>query len=263
MVSDLTHTSSGRAFTEDLGRRPESLFSREYVDLLVGDTGVLLTSPLHWDRQEWMIAGGLTSLVLASSALDRQIREESQEHRTKSLNTFTQNAQRFGAEGAWLVLGAFETYGQLARDQKSKSVALDGVTASIIAAGIVTPTLKWAVGRVRPNASSGVFDFQPFSGNHSFPSGHTTQAFAVASVIAAHYDQWWVQGLSYGVAGLVGYSRIEQNAHYASDVVAGAIIGTVVGRAIVHRHNKPKENAFNISPYIDGRGGGLVIGKTF
>lgn len=262
-ADDLKYTSSGKPLENELGRRPESLFSEEYVGLLLDDTKAILTSPLRWDRNDWLVAGGLTSLVAVSSALDGQVREESQENRTKTLNDLTKNAQRFGAEGSFVVIGLFEGYGYLAKDQKAKSVAMDSLTSSIIAAGIVAPVLKWTFGRVRPNHATRTFEFRPFSGNQSFPSGHATQAFAVASVIAAHYDQWWVQGLSYGVAGLVGYSRIQQNAHFASDVVAGAVIGTVIGRAVVHRHDRPKEEAFNISPLIDRDVTGLVIEKQF
>lgn len=262
-VDDLKHTASGKPLTGEPGRRPDSLLSRAYGELLVDDTQAILTAPLHWDREEWLVAGGLTSLVAMSSALDRQIWNEAQEHRTRSLNSFAKTTQQLGAGGSFVVLGIFEGYGYWAKDSKAKAVAMDGLTASIIASGLVAPALKWGFGRVRPNEASHVYDFRPFSGNFSFPSGHATQAFAVASVISAHYDRWWVTGLSYGAAGLVGYSRIEQNAHFASDVVAGAIIGTVIGRTIVHRHEQPREGAFKLSPFIDRRASGLMIQKNF
>ncbi len=249
--------------TRTTGRRPDSLFSLDYVHLLADDTQDLLTSPLRWDRQDWLLAGGLTGLVAGVSVLDGNTKTEAQEGRTVQLDSFTKQAQRFGAEYSFLVLGGFEAYGHWARDDKAKAVAMDGVTASVIAGGIIAPILKFSVGRVRPAQADHTFQFKPFSGNESFPSGHTTQAFAVASVIAAHYDQWWVQGLSYGLAGVVGYSRIEQNAHYASDVVAGAIIGTVVGRAVVHRHDQPKPGAVAIAPYYDSHASGLMFSKDF
>lgn len=261
--SDLLQTSSGKAQDFSQGRRPDSILSLDYGSLLLDDTRDILTSPLRWDRHDWLLAGSLTGLVAASSAFDGGIKEEAQETITPRRHAFTKNAQRFGAEGSWLVLGAFEAYGYFAEDTKAKAVAMDGLSASIIAAGIITPLVKFTVGRVRPNASDHTFDFKPFSGSYSFPSGHATQAFAVASVISAHYDKWWVHGLSYGLAGVVGYSRIEQNSHYASDVVAAAIIGTVVGRTIVKRHNKPKEGAFTMTPYFGGPGTGLAFSKDF
>lgn len=199
-------------------RRPLGILSTDFAKLLVDDTTAVLTSPLRWERREWLAAGALTSLVGLSGVFDAKIKEESQENLTPRLHAFTKNAQRFGAEGSWLVLGAFQAYGILAEDTKAKAVAMDGLSASFVASGVVAPLLKLTVGRMRPNASDHAFDIKPFSGNYSFPSGHTTQAFALAAVISSHYDQWWVQGLSFGLAGVVGYSRIEQNSHYASDV---------------------------------------------
>ena len=262
--SDLLKSSTGKNLQFEQGRRPDSILSKEYGSLLLEDTRDVLTSPLRWNRRDWLVAGGLTGLVAVSAALDAGIKEESQETITPQRHALTKNAQRFGAEGSWLVIGAFEAYGRLAGDTKARAVAMDSVSSSVIAAGIITPFIKFAAGRVRPNASDHTFEFKPFSGNYSFPSGHVTQAFAVASVISSHYDSWWVQGLSYGLAGAVGYSRIEQNSHYASDVVAGAIIGTVVGRTIVKRHNRlRKPDAFTLTPYMDGRGSGLVFSKSF
>ena len=73
--------------------------------------------------------------------------------------------------------------------------------------------------------------------NSSFPSGHTTQAFALASVISGHYDDAWVKYSSYTVAGLVGIARSYHDAHFASDVLAGALVGTLVGQSVVE-HNR-------------------------
>ena len=116
-----------------------------------------------------------------------------------------------------------------------------------------------------PNTAANAFQFKPFSNNQSFPSGHASQAFAVATAIAENYPVWWVQTLCYGGAGLVGYARIEQNAHYASDVVAGALLGWAVAHAVVHRHNgcPPKPEKLNWSLCAEGGGARLVFFKSF
>jgi membrane-associated phospholipid phosphatase len=125
--------------------------------------------------------------------------------------------------------------------------------------------LKYAVGRARPNADRGTHYFTPFSSsNASFPSGETTQAFAVASVIAAHYDPLWVSVSSYGVASLVGIARIYEDAHWTSDALAGALIGTAVGTAIVHYNEKRRKadqegTAVFITPLISPRTAGVAI----
>ncbi len=263
-VEDLKTTAIGHPLGGS-GRRPGSLLSREYVRLLADDTRDTLAAPLHWDRHDWLLAGGLGALVAGSSAFDRQIREESQENRTHLLDTTTRQLQRFGAEYSFLVLGGFEVYGRLAQDGNARATAMDGITSSIIAAGIITPVLKYGVGRSRPREAANTFAFRPFSGSESFPSGHTTQAFAVASVIVAHYPNWPTRIVAYGIAGMVGYSRIEQNAHFASDVVAGAIIGTAVGLHVVKLHDRPRETPgkVSLSPFTSGRVTGLMFHRDF
>jgi membrane-associated phospholipid phosphatase len=70
----------------------------------------------------------------------------------------------------------------------------------------------------------------------SFPSGHAIGAFAVATVIAERYrDHRWVPWVAYGLAGLVGFSRISLQAHFPSDVFAGAVLGYAITRYDVLR----------------------------
>ena len=127
-------------------------------------------------------------------------------------------------------------------------MALDGLTASIIASGLITQPLKYAVERSRPSKGTGAYGFRPFSGSGSFPSGHTTEAFAVATVISEHYESLWVRLTSYGLATAVGYARMNSDAHWASDVLAGAAIGTFVGQVVV-RFNK-RHRALAVMPLL-------------
>ena len=61
----------------------------------------------------------------------------------------------------------------------------------------------------------------------------TNLAFSVASVIAAHYDSPWVDATAYGVASLVAVARVRLNAHWASDVLGGAVVGGFIGHHLV------------------------------
>ena len=92
-----------------------------------------------------------------------------------------------GRRVGWIYLAG------LAGNDTADEVAQDGLAASLIASGLITPSIKLLVGRSRPRANEGIANFKPFSDpNASFPSGHTTEAFALASVIANHYDERWV-----------------------------------------------------------------------
>ena len=239
------------------------MFSRDYGRLLYTDTTSILTSPTRWDASDWETAGALGTVILASAAFDRSARDWVRDHHTLGRDRFFKTSQRFGAEWSFAVLGGFEAWGVATGDRRAQAVVMDGLASSIIAGGLIEPVLKYSIGRVRPNTTSRTFEFKPFSGHQSFPSGHTTQAFAVASVIAEHYDEWWVRTLAYGTASLVAVARVEQNTHFASDVVAGAILGTVVGRAVVRRHNGAKTAVFEVQPYVAGSGYGLRFEKDF
>ena len=115
------------------------------------------------------------------------------------------------------------------------------------------------MGRSRPSTGHGDSHFRPFGGSYSFPSGHTTQAFAVATVIAEHYDSPWVKVASYGLASAVGFARINNNSHWMSDVVAGAAIGFFVGETVVHLNH----NNLTLTPTFDGHQTGMQIGWSF
>lgn len=104
------------------------------------------------------------------------------------------------------------------------------VVASLVAAGIANGVLKASVGRARPRLEMGSSEFRPFSLDNawqSFPSGHVVTAFALATAISAEADRPWVSGVSYSAAGLVAWSRSHEDRHWASDIVAGAALGTI------------------------------------
>jgi membrane-associated phospholipid phosphatase len=249
---------------------PPPLFSlKETGQLVLVDAKGILLAPLHWDGEDWLKFGvGSAGVILTGVLLDTPVQEASQRSRTPGRDDFATTIQRFGSEYSWAVLGGYAVFGVAAKDREAMNVAVDGVLASLFASGIATPVLKFAVGRARPNADLGNHYFTPFStANQSFPSGHTTQAFAVASVIAAHDDHLWVKILAYGIAGTVGLARIEQNAHWTSDVLAGAILGTAIGNAVVVLNERQRRGApgpkVTFSPLLAPRGGGLLLTASF
>ena len=212
------------------------------------DTRQVLSSPARWDRSDWMDFGIDAAVVAgAALALDRPVSDYFEKYHNDSID---QQVERFGSEYSFAVLGGFYLGGLATGDANAKEVTGDGLASSLIAGGIIVPALKLAVGRSRPSADQGTFDLHPFSGKASFPSGHTTQAFAVATVISEHYDRLWIKTVSYGLAALVGAARMDHQQHFFSDVVAGGIIGTSVGRAVVHI-NRGNSRGITLVPVIN------------
>lgn len=212
-----------------------------YPNLLLEDIQSVVTEPLRWQNQQWKNFGWASLAVVGTAVvIDSPLRDEMR--RQPKDNNFMLNIERFGAEYSIGVVGGFYLAGSLADNDTAIMVAQDGLTASIIASGLITPALKIATGRSRPYENTGTSDFQSLGTskrNSSFPSGHTTEAFALASVISAHYEETWIKSSAYTVAALVGIARTYHDAHFASDVLAGAFIGGWVGHGVV-AHNQSR-----------------------
>lgn len=203
-----------------------------YPELVIDDIKHVITAPSRWQTQEWQNLGWPALAVVGTAAVvDHPVRDAMR--RQPGNSRFMRDIERFGAEYSAGVLGGFFLAGAVENNDKAMAVAQDGLAASFIVSGLVTPALKYATGRSRPRETTGIAHFHPFSGASSFPSGHTTQAFTVASAISAHYDETWVKYSSYAIAGLVGIARSYHDAHFASDILAGALIGNLVGQSVI------------------------------
>ncbi len=122
--------------------------------------------------------------------------------------------------------------------------------SSVALSGIVTNIAKFLVGRLRPKMffESGLYGFDPFHTGYEFnslPSGHATTVFAIATTCSIFWPKYRI--LFFIFAAIVALSRLVLNAHYLSDVLAGACIGTVT--AIVMKRYIP----VRLSPLQTGR----------
>jgi membrane-associated phospholipid phosphatase len=109
-------------------------------------------------------------------------------------------------------------------DDMMKNAIYIGVTLGVN--GIATEVLKEAVKRPRPHSTYPDIVSYSTETTLSFPSGHTSDAFATATALSLRYPQWYIIAPSYVWACSVGYSRMNLGVHYPSDVLAGAILGS-------------------------------------
>jgi len=193
----------------------------------------------RWRGHEWLRFGEGVALVVAMYPVDQEIS-----------NAFAKNHSRFADRYLHAVTHLGGGYGQdlviltiaggyFGHDQRLLDTGVDALESSVFAAGIVTPAIKTAVGRARPIADLGRHSLHPFDKDlyQSFPSGHSTSAFAIATAIADRYDDHpAVPAIAYTLATSIAFARVYDRAHFPSDVVAGALIGHAMAKSIVHNH---------------------------
>ena len=113
--------------------------------------------------------------------------------------------------------------------------------------GVLTTVIKVAVDRDRPNG-----------GRYSFPSGHTSATFSSAAVLQRHYG-WKVGAPAYAIASFVGWNRVRDRAHWLSDVVFGAAVGTLAGYAVTAGHH---DRRWVVAPAPVKGGMGILVSRV-
>jgi membrane-associated phospholipid phosphatase len=88
-----------------------------------------------------------------------------------------------------------------------------------------TYALKYSINRTRPFITYPDIVQKSDGGSPSFPSGHTSGAFATATILSLEYPKWYVIVPSYLWASTVAYSRLDLGVHYPSDVLGAMVVG--------------------------------------
>ena len=205
-------------------------------------------------RRDVAAAGALAALTVALLPADRRIAEEFRDpgpQRSRLLRNGARTFDVLGDPGTVVIgVGAYGL-GRLTRSEHLADLGLH-TTEAVVLSGAVTALIKGVAGRQRPfldRTDSDRFAFGrgfQSGARSSFPSGHTTAAFAVASAVTEETRAWWPRApwvaapLLYGGAAMVGLARVYDDKHWASDVVLGTGIGTLSGLAVVrYNHDRP------------------------
>ena len=241
------------------------------------------------------LAAGLLGLTVAMLPVDRQIAESLQDPELRENKFFDNSAkgvEYISTPGSFIIGGGLYAAGKLTGNKNLADLGWHGTEAVLLASG-VTSFLKGTLGRARPYVGSDTnpHDFKflrgfggsdlgkdatgkPYTARdfQSFPSGHTTTAFAAAAAVTSEARRvwpgsvWFVAPAMYGGATLVGLSRMYHNNHWASDVVLGAAIGTFSGLKVVrysHAHPDNKLDRFILgASVVPNRDGGATLAFT-
>jgi hypothetical protein len=180
-----------------------------------------------------LIAGASAIMILSN--LDQDIKNKANKNPFFSAG-LSRQADNFGKTFGWGYFAGvgFITVESIISPKRNSEYfsKLELVLESIAVTQIITQTLKMSISRERPN----------FSDDHSFPSGHTSSVFALATSMNGIYG-WKVGVPAFLCATIVGAQRISSNSHYFSDVLTGAMIGIMVGSGFSEIHNEENLNS--------------------
>ena len=225
-----------------------------------------------------ILAGAFAGATIIAAPLDRHLALQLTSpgnQANRFLEKTTTQVETITSPGAYIIGASLYAIGRVGGYDRLADLGWHGTESVIFAEG-VTYFLKGVVGRARPFLSDGKDpdDFhlgKGFSSGDwsSFPSGHTSTAFAVAAAVTNETARWqphaaWIVGpLMYIGATSVGLSRMYHSRHWGSDVAIGAAIGTFSGRKITqYAHGHPGNRLDHIilrtSIVPDGHGGALL-----
>lgn len=227
---------------------------------LGADIKAYVTAPLHWDTEEWLGFGGAVAAVAIAHQYDRQTAAP---YQTSAIEKSGSHDLEDIAPAAALLAGT----SVLAYFSGSTAGSRESVTMLEAASfsGVTAYALKYAVGRESPAETTNPNAFGHGAG--SFPSLHSTVAFAIGGVLAESGGddyRWLRRVLGYGVGVFTSYQRIKHDQHWLSDTVAGAALGISTAQFSIHRRNPDDDHTGgNLSVEPVAGGAMLSYSKSF
>lgn len=217
--------------------------------------------PLSLTDKELLLLAASTSLGIVAFKNDQEIMDVVQRNKSQVTETLTSVGNFYGSTAFGFVAAGSYFLGVYYDNNNLKRVGLFTVAAAL-AQSIVVTAVKETAGRKRPTADEGPYKF--FSkGDKSFFSGHTSTAFALATVLSESFKEEYpvVPWVAYGLATIGAYARVHGKNHWASDVIAGAIAGHLVAKLTMNALNKNEDNrsGFQIYPSFDIETGAVYV----
>jgi membrane-associated phospholipid phosphatase len=260
--SSLAARAAGPAFPSAIPVRADML--RPARDLagsvadLARDLWMTVSAPAWMSGDDWLLTAGIVGVGALMYTVDEDltraaIRNEDEPvfDQVLDVGTFLEPLGLMGKTNAWLALGAVGSY--FAGFDRPKRIFTELLYSQWIA-GLFRAGSNRLVGRARPHRELGARHFE-FNDGTSFPSGHASTIFQVATVLAYHADWLPASIVLYGLAGTVAWQRIADEQHWASDVWLGAASGWAIAKLVVRLH---EDEALTVAP-ITGPAGGVGL----
>jgi hypothetical protein len=211
-----------------------------------------VTAPLHARRAQWVKFGAVLGGVVAAYQYDEDVRESLLEDPSPAPADFDTRDGRDAVPAA-LVVGATWLAAAALDDDDGRREVRDMLGAAALSSAAAY-VLKQAAGRERPYVAADAHAWR--ARDDSFPSLHATAAFAIGTVLAESGNgrhRWLRRTLGYGIAVGTAYARLDHDAHWLSDAVAGAGLGVATARFVMKRRDQAENRrAFGIAPAEEG-----------
>jgi membrane-associated phospholipid phosphatase len=189
--------------------------------------------------------------------LDRPVQRYAQHNSGPGADNVASVVRHFGQPEVYGTITAGLLVTGLATHKPAITRVGGRLMTTLLIAGTTSSLGKFALGRPRPDQSSDLDGFVPFSGQAAMPSGHSTMAFALATSLADEIHRPWAKVGLYTAATGVAWSRINDNRHWLSDVAAGALLGITSAKLASGRWR-----IFHLRPpsFLVGPGGSKGLG---
>ncbi len=220
-----------------IGRTADSL-----LDTTLEDTKLYFTSPLRWDEEDWLYFGGALVAIGAAHSFDERVRDHFATG-SKAVPNGGQDKNSFRDAAPTVALIAGTGLGAAFFDDRDGYRETWALIEAGAFSGVTAEALGYATGRERPDATASPNEWG--KGSDSFPSLHTSIAFAVGTVFAESGNdeyRWLRRIIGYGIAGATAYVRIDENVHWLSDSVAGAALGIATAKFVLNRQDAQSQN---------------------
>jgi membrane-associated phospholipid phosphatase len=211
---------------------------------LLSDTWWVFSSPARLNRHSALGTGVVLATTAALYAYDQDLYDATQRNRDqqplKGLMDFADLYVPIGfMPDAFKIEAGVALVGYAFRSEPLRQIPIECIESHLIA-GTLRNILKPLVGRAHPYEELGPRHFE-FNEGTSFPSGHTSIFFEIATVVSEHVHSTPVTAGLYTLAALGAVQRVESQNHWPSDVFFPAVTGTLIARTIVRRNAARRE----------------------
>ncbi|MCU7495664.1 MAG: phosphatase PAP2 family protein [Ignavibacteria bacterium] len=244
------------------GNKPLGLIKSDF-NTAIDDGLRLAKAPFHFESNDWLTLGAVVGTTALAFAADEDVRGFMQRNHTDFLDKYTVIGRQYGEILNAGIFSGVVYFGGLAAGNSEVRKTGRMLVETLAYAGLVTTVLKSAFGRSRPFLNEGAFRFRGLqfkNENISLPSGHSTVAFAMTSVLASRIKNTYASIGLYSLAAFTAFQRSYDDKHWLSDTILGAAIGQFIGQAIVNYDRKEdSSSSMRLQPSILPYGFAVII----